>query len=227
MNKLTAVHPLLLPILVFACVLIHFWSSHLTFAVNCSPLPTAPPFCLSMPRHDVRRAAKVAFKMSDWLMATFHWLLMKLISLSVPMSSRVNTLHHVTADVNISVGSMALQVWFACIWVTTRWHDTSRNWTAFDPSLIYNNSRREGDRQWLRDWQYHHHSIKFFSHSNLFVCCYVQVQPLSQSSTLQCGLMGDISSRPVSRWTTTGPLWKWVMSHLVFLWYMMQIKNAF
>lgn len=45
---------------------------------------------------------------------------MKLISLPVPVSFRVNTLHHVTADANTSVDLMALQVCFAPVCVCVR-----------------------------------------------------------------------------------------------------------
>ena len=77
------------------------WPSQLIVAFCHLLLPFASP-CT---RHDVRRVAKVAFKMADWLMATSHWLLMKLIS---PFPS-----------VSLSL-SMCLSEWIHCtVWLQT------------------------------------------------------------------------------------------------------------
>ena len=89
------------------------WPSQLIVALCPLVLPFPSPYTWC----DVRGAAKVALKMSDWWMATSRWLLMKLISLplSVPVSFRVSTSHRVTAGVNSYADLMALQVGFACV----------------------------------------------------------------------------------------------------------------
>lgn len=55
-----------------------------------------------------------AHQVSEIAQMSYVAVLMTLISLSAPMTFRVNTLHRVTAGVSLSVDLMGLQVRFAC-----------------------------------------------------------------------------------------------------------------
>lgn len=100
------------------CALFHFWWSRLTFLINCSPLLASPLFFSLCAQYVMwEEQQRWLLNCSDLVDGHFTLIVNVLMSLSrsVPTSFRVNTLHLVTADVNISVDLMALRVCFACV----------------------------------------------------------------------------------------------------------------
>lgn len=103
------------------------WSSSLTLILTFSKLPLSLPSPCKM--CDVRSAVNMACKMSDLVDGHFYLIGHKDDPppfLPLLMSFRVNTLRHVTADVNTSAALMAPQVHFAHIWLCAllSWHAT-------------------------------------------------------------------------------------------------------